>query len=530
MSDSYLLAINRPPVPVATFVLFPHAGSHANYFCRWREHLPPQAAVWAVQLPGRMNRSGQTYDHDFALTTCRIADAIEKAAVGEVHLYGHSLGGLLAFGTSLQLQRRQWRQLKSLSVSGCASPARQCFRNPKALNDKELMDRILAYGGIPEELLRDRELLDFFLPAVKADLLLLDHFSLGLDWQDARLDIPIRAYCGQDDKVANRELMSDWKRYTDDAFTLEEFPGSHFFIAGACAELCGRLIDTAALRMTGGQVSRSRAHTRAGRLSARQRYTGRAAHGSDDRLRLLGEGLCEPGLGADESQLQCASRCMCSIVRRKLVEYVLDMHPNRADADPEQHTDLGIGLAHGKPLQDFQLPRGERFDATCHFHVRFRAERGVQVGHGHANNVVVPPAESVLGEGIPRRAGARRIGDAMHGEHLPFRICIHAHNPAHGDVGNLRVNRFPDPQPFLDQAIEGPAPARGGLIQNACRETTSQMPQSAFGLEVDGAVSEHLVRHQTSQFADDIVLRSLDVGVTSVDEVEQQVFVYAVQW
>lgn len=253
MSNSYLIPLQRPEHAVVNFVLFPHAGSHANFFWRWRQHLPPDAAVFAVQLAGRMNRSQLPYDEDFAITTRHIAEAVEKQTHGPVHFYGHSLGGLLAFGTALQIQRRRLCPLRSLSISGTAAPPKQKYRGFRTMNDREVTDCILAYGGIPDELLADTELLNFFLPTVRADLRLLDDFNRLRDWVGQRVSVPLYAYCGRDDKVANRELMADWRLFTDGHFSLDDFPGSHFFISEFTAELCQRLI--AASRVGRGEAA-----------------------------------------------------------------------------------------------------------------------------------------------------------------------------------------------------------------------------------------------------------------------------------
>lgn len=257
MSSAYLVPIHAPPSPVASVVLFHHAGSHANYFAGWRHFFPEDVAIHAVQLPGRMSRAGQVFDVQFSDTARKIAAAIQDCVHTDALLFGHSLGGLLAYVTGTCLQRAGWPHLRGLGLSGCASPQWQRHRGLHLLDESQWLSRILAYGGVPKELMQDPDLLAFFLPPLKADLLLLDRFSLDVQDIHERLDVPLQAFYGVDDPVAGQGLMAGWAQCTSAEFSLTAFPGHHFFVAQAAPALC------AALTRTLGLHGRARLATRA---------------------------------------------------------------------------------------------------------------------------------------------------------------------------------------------------------------------------------------------------------------------------
>lgn len=239
-TTSYLLPLRCSARATASLLLFPHAGGHANFFARWQQHLPDTLNLYGLQLPGRMGRAGEPYDHDFSATTTRIAAELAQLRPSTLHLFGHSLGGLLAYGSALQLQR-QGLAVQSLCLSGVAAPLHQRQRHVEGLSEAQVMDRIMAYGGIPDELLKDKELLDFFLQPLKADLRLLDDFCHSDCWPGERLRVPMHAFCGRADRLAGVVQMSAWSDLAGAGFQLDTFEGGHFYLQAASERLCARL-------------------------------------------------------------------------------------------------------------------------------------------------------------------------------------------------------------------------------------------------------------------------------------------------
>lgn len=237
---AYLLPLRSSPSAAAHWVLFPHAGGHANVFARWPLRLAKAMNVHGVQLPGRMGRCQEPFDQDFSATTRRIAAEIAALAPAPVHLFGHSLGGLLAYGCALQLQRIGV-PARSLCLSGVAAPQHQRLRHVEGLSEAQVMDRIMAYGGIPDELQNDPELLAYFLKPLKADLRLLDSYSRSDCWPGERLMVPVHAFCGREDLAAGPFQMTGWADLAGAGFDLASFDGGHFYLLAAADALCGRL-------------------------------------------------------------------------------------------------------------------------------------------------------------------------------------------------------------------------------------------------------------------------------------------------
>jgi medium-chain acyl-[acyl-carrier-protein] hydrolase len=95
------------------------------------------------------------------------------------------------------------------------------------------------YGGIPALILQDPELLNLFLPILKADFELLESYRYV---DDRPLDCSISAFGGYEDNQATQSELINWHRHTRRAFNLTMLPGNHFFIQTAQAQLIQALV------------------------------------------------------------------------------------------------------------------------------------------------------------------------------------------------------------------------------------------------------------------------------------------------
>jgi medium-chain acyl-[acyl-carrier-protein] hydrolase len=227
------------PNPAATLRLFcfPYAGGNANLFRTWSSGLPDSTEVCAIQLPGRGDRLS-----DPLLTT--ISDVI-AALVPDLLPYldrpyaffGHSMGALLAFELARYLQGRSLTHspLQHLIVSGRRAPTIG-DRHPTlhTLPDAEFLDELRKLNGTSPEVLAHEELMQFFLPILRADFSICGTYV----YQEAPpLSCPITVLGGEGDRSEPPELLTDWKLQTQQACSMHLLTGDHFFIQSQQAEV-----------------------------------------------------------------------------------------------------------------------------------------------------------------------------------------------------------------------------------------------------------------------------------------------------
>lgn len=212
----------------------PYSGASAMVYSRWRRHVPQWLQVRPVELPGRGMRMDEPLQRDIARLAGQLADEIGAELDRPYALFGHSLGGLLAFELAHALRERGLPAPLALFVSATAGPARRDVSDYAVeKTDAQLLARLRELDGTAEEALANRELMVLMLPILRADFLLCGSFRYG-----ARepLAIPLHVFGGKQDSVRADELL-DWQEETSIGFSLDMFEGHHFYLHAEEAQL-----------------------------------------------------------------------------------------------------------------------------------------------------------------------------------------------------------------------------------------------------------------------------------------------------
>jgi medium-chain acyl-[acyl-carrier-protein] hydrolase len=218
---------------------FPHAGGSSAVFRSWPKVLTA-VDVRAVQLPGRGGRFRERplkRVRELAVAAC---DGLGPHFNEPFALFGHSLGALVAFEVARELRRRGGPQPVQLFISARRGPRRPDPVAPlHGLPDDQFLAQVRArYGGIPDVVLQEPELLALLLPTLRADLEAVETYSYE---PEAPLDVPISALGGLTDPWATLEDLEAWRGETRAGFKLSRFPGGHFYLEESEAALLGEL-------------------------------------------------------------------------------------------------------------------------------------------------------------------------------------------------------------------------------------------------------------------------------------------------
>ncbi|MDE1165522.1 MAG: alpha/beta fold hydrolase [Pseudomonas sp.] len=207
----------------------PYSGASAMVYSRWRRAVPDWLSVLPVELPGRGARMGEALQTDMHALARQLAREVLLKINGPYALFGHSLGGLLAFEMAHALREAGAPEPVALIASGTAAPTRRedydrDFAEPKT--DDQLKHDLRALQGTPPEVLDNQELMELTLPILRADFLLCGRYQYRAR---APLGCPIRVLGGADDKATQQQLI-DWQLEGEAGFSLDMLPGGHFFI------------------------------------------------------------------------------------------------------------------------------------------------------------------------------------------------------------------------------------------------------------------------------------------------------------
>ncbi len=207
------------------FFCFPYAGGGASAYYAWDRRLGEDVLVCPVQLPGREERIMEE-------TFCDIEEAIGAAfqeiwsyRMQPIYLYGHSMGTKLAYGVAREFERLG-RPVDALFVSGCRIPEISEPNPIGGLPDPLFKKALSRFDGTPKEVLENEELMEFFLPLLRADFQMAENGMTNTE----RLSCPIIAAGGWEDLEATEIEIQQWKDQTTGPFVCEMFSGTHFFI------------------------------------------------------------------------------------------------------------------------------------------------------------------------------------------------------------------------------------------------------------------------------------------------------------
>ncbi|MFF4383548.1 thioesterase II family protein [Kitasatospora sp. NPDC001547] len=211
----------------------PYAGCSARVYDPWQRHLPDGVTVVPLELPGRGSRCVEKPVDELAALLDDLYRQVDPAS--PYVLFGHSYGAVIAFELTKLLRAEGAPEPSALLVSASRAP-----RLPAAdadshlLSDAELVERLAALGGTPQELLENEELMEIYLPVLRADYRILGEYGTGTP---GTVGCPVVAFYGDADDEADLASVEVWAEYTDGPFRVERIRGDHFFLHSAEHEL-----------------------------------------------------------------------------------------------------------------------------------------------------------------------------------------------------------------------------------------------------------------------------------------------------
>ncbi|MEV6593955.1 thioesterase II family protein [Streptomyces acidicola] len=233
-ADWFITAGSAAP-DVPRVYCFAHAGGDPRSFLAWRSALGGEAELVAVCPPGRGHRAAEPRPtlEEFAEGAAAAILAQEGDAEGAagsgppIYLFGHSLGGLVAFEAARRL--RGLPTLRHLFASGISAPAlapSQRVRELAALEGREFAEQLSFFEGLPPEVMAHEDLLDLLLPGVIADF----RMAAGYRYRPAApLEVKVSVVGGRDDAYLHPEKMRKWHDECRTAPTLHWVDGGHFY-------------------------------------------------------------------------------------------------------------------------------------------------------------------------------------------------------------------------------------------------------------------------------------------------------------
>jgi surfactin synthase thioesterase subunit len=221
--------LSQQRYPKYRLFCFPYAGGGAASIYRsWQQSLPAEVEVCPVLLPGREARFSEPAYVQIEKLVQTLSEEIYPYLNVPFQFFGHSMGALTSFELTRQLRRQQRPLPTQLFVSAHRAP--QLPRRQESIYtqpDEEFIQSIKELGGTPEAILQNNELMQLFLPMLRADFELCEVYQHTIE---APLAIPIAAFGGLADKDVPIADLEPWRAQTTASFSMQTFPGGHFYL------------------------------------------------------------------------------------------------------------------------------------------------------------------------------------------------------------------------------------------------------------------------------------------------------------
>jgi medium-chain acyl-[acyl-carrier-protein] hydrolase len=226
---------------------FPYAGGGPSAFRGWANGIRDVEFCF-VHPPGRENRIREKPFSDMRLLVEALTTELAGWLDRPYALYGHSLGGVVAFEFARAARQLGWREPSHLFVSASRAPHLPA-RYPKVhhLEDLELLSEVnRRYGGVPLQLMHDPELRQLLVPCLRADLALLETY----DYVDAEpLDCQITCFGATGDRMVTEDVLRPWSTHSKRELQLHMVSGGHLFLQSARSTLLDKISAALAYRV-----------------------------------------------------------------------------------------------------------------------------------------------------------------------------------------------------------------------------------------------------------------------------------------
>jgi medium-chain acyl-[acyl-carrier-protein] hydrolase len=209
---------------------FSYAGGSAAIYYSWKKYFSNRFEVIPIEFSGRGSRFFEPLFQSMDEMLEDLHLQIHKHMDGsQFALFGHSLGGLLAYELAYKLKERYGILPHHLFISAHSAPhiEKDCKKLTYSLPQEQFLEEVAAMGGTPPQFFEEPDLQKLFIPVLRADFRISEMYCFTEKLEPLQCDITL--FTGSEDDGVEGDIF-EWKQHTGRKFAFYEFEGDHFFI------------------------------------------------------------------------------------------------------------------------------------------------------------------------------------------------------------------------------------------------------------------------------------------------------------
>lgn len=214
----------------------PYAGASYYSYNMLEKYFTSHINFISVELPGHGKRFKESLLSNINEMVDDFYEQIKSKLNESYAFYCHSMGALIGYLLCLKIHQDKLLKPLHLFVSGRSAPS--CPHKEimiSSLPNDEFISRLIKYGGIPKEVLKEKELLELFIPILRADFKAVETYHYKKN--NFLIDVPITVMIGKNDILTSYEEALRWQDITKSKIFIIEFSGGHFFIIDNWCEI-----------------------------------------------------------------------------------------------------------------------------------------------------------------------------------------------------------------------------------------------------------------------------------------------------
>ncbi|MGW3117781.1 thioesterase II family protein [Streptomyces sp. NPDC001107] len=241
---SFTLKGAAPENAALRLLIVPHAGAGAASGLAFAGHAPDDWLVATARLPGRESRIREAVPELPGLVADVVATIRALPGTAPLIVVGVCSGAVIGLDAVREIERSgdgtvagfvvvsQW------AVNERPDPARRLLRDTD--DPAEVLAVLQDFGGVPETLAAQDEMLRLLLPAIVADMRAVEDYVA--DPATAAVNCPLLALFGDEDELCPEERTAGWSLFSEATRTVW-LPGGHLLLADEPAQLVEAIAD-----------------------------------------------------------------------------------------------------------------------------------------------------------------------------------------------------------------------------------------------------------------------------------------------
>ncbi|CAM4067332.1 alpha/beta fold hydrolase [Nocardiopsis rhodophaea] len=208
-----------------------HAGGSPSVFSPWVREAPSGVQVVTIALPQAegpaRRRRYRTIEDLLPVLAADIEDQLSDSGTGPYVLFGHSMGGLLAYLLARRMAEGSGPVPAALVVAGYGAPHAWTVSLDYG-DDRDLVRRLHGIGGLPDWVVANPVWLEPMLGPVRDDVEVCRSYRHTP--QQEKLPFPVHVFAGNDDLLIPREYFLAWREYADEV-SINFVDSGHFLVS-----------------------------------------------------------------------------------------------------------------------------------------------------------------------------------------------------------------------------------------------------------------------------------------------------------